>query len=453
MSKRPVYLDNASTTSVQPDVLRAMLPYFSKKYGNPSNLYVLGREAKRAIAYATKEIINVLHCKEDEFIFTGSATEADNLALIGVARANKKFGNQIIISEIEHKSIASVANVLEREGFEIITIGVNSKGLTDLKELRKQINEKTILVSITMADSETGTLQPIVQIADIVKQMRMNNIKSLTGKGKTSGIKDRMSATDRLSTIGHPFFHTDASQASTYANINVNKLGVDLMTLSAHKIGGPKGIGGLYLRRGIKISPLIHGGGQQSHLRSGTENVPAIVGFGRAMALNEKNKEKECMRIKSLRDYLERGLFRLIPKIILNGHEAKRLPNFLNISFLDIEGEALLLHLDKCGIMVNTGSACDSESLEPSPILTALGNPYEFVHGSIRFTLGKETTKKDIDYTLKHMPDIVKKLRRISPLNLSLKQKKSISNPKAFIGNQTPHFVRKVKSKSKSYIL
>ena len=407
-----------------------MLPYFKKEYGNPSNLYEMGRKAKEAIREATEKISKVLHCRPDEFIFTGSATEADNLAIAGVARANKEFGNKIIVSSVEHKGILAVCEALKKEGFEIVKLPVDKYGVVDLEFLKKELDDKTILVSITMADSETGTLQPIFEIAKIIsnfKNRQISNSKFQIPNGK----------------MALPFFHTDATGAASYNDINIEKLGVDLMTLGAHKLGGPKGIGGLYVKNGVKVNPIIFGGGQQGKLRSGTENVPAIVGFGEAMVINGKNKKKEIARVKKLRDRLEQGIFKSIPKVILNGHPKNRLPNFLNISILDVEGEALLLYLDELGIMVNTGSACNSESLEPSYVLTAIGNPYEFVHGSIRFTLGKMNTEKEVDYVLKHLPQIVAKLRKISPLNLSLGQTEKTSAPEAFVGNQTPHFLRK----------
>jgi cysteine desulfurase len=308
---------------------------------------------------------------------------------------------------------------MEKEGFEIVKLPVSRNGLINPEDLKRELNDRTILVSVTMADSETGTLQPITEISEII-----NNFRSK----KT-----------------HPYFHTDASQAISYMDLDVSRLGVDLMTISAHKIGGPKGIGGLYVRQGTKINPIIYGGGQQSRLRSGTENVPAIVGFAKALELNQKNKKNEFGRIKKLRDKLEMGIFKSIPKVVLNGHQEKRLPNFLNVSILDIEGEALLLYLDELGIMVSTGSACNSESLEPSYVLTALGNPYEFVHGSVRFSLGKINTDKDVNFVLKHLPKVVKRLREISPLNLKLNQKEKISNKKAFVGGQTPHFLKNKK--------
>ncbi len=424
--QRQVYFDNASTTVLDPAVLKAMMPYFQKEYGNPSNLYELGRQARLAIARGTLTIATAISCRADEFIFTGSATESDNLAIIGAARAHKKNGNRIIISNLEHKGIMSACEALEKEGFEIIKLPVGKNGLLDPSEVKKVLNEKTIIVSVTMADSETGTLQPIAEIGKLIRSFRGD--KTL------------------------PYFHTDASQSAAYADINVQKLGVDLLTLSAHKLGGPKGIGGLFVRHGVKLEPLIYGGGQQGRLRSGTENVPCIVGFGVAVDLNEKRKKAGMAKVKKMRNALEKGIFKSISKVVLNGHPTKRLPNFLNISILDIEGESMLLELDRHGIMINTGSACNSESLEPSYVLTALGNPYEFVHGSIRFTLGTENNMADVKYVLKHLPRIVERLRRISPLNLSIDQNKAMSDPRAFIGNQTPHFLRKKHKNEKDKI-
>jgi cysteine desulfurase len=432
MKKRQAYFDNASTTPLDGRVLRAMMPYLTDDYGNPSNLYETGRCAKKAIARTGEQIADTLHCRHDEIVFTGSATEADNLAIAGAARAHKEYGNRIIISSLEHKGIMAVCTALEKEGFEIIKLPVGKDGMVSPEEVRKNLNDKTIIVSITMADSETGTLQPIGEIAKVIKSAPV----VVGGAVKHGGIT-------------YPLFHTDASQAAAYAGIDVEKLGVDLMTLSAHKLRGPKGIGALYVRRGVKLSPIIYGGGQQGRLRSGTENVPAIVGFGKAMELNEIYKKKGSAHVKKLRDALQKGIFTSIKKVVLNGHPTKRLPNFLNISILDIEGESLLLELDEHGIMINTGSACNSESLEPSYVLTALGNPYEFVHGSIRFSLGKDTTMSDVNYVLKHLPKIVERLRKISPLELSIDERKVMSDPRAFIGNQTPHFLRGKKVQAK----
>lgn len=423
MKKRPVYLDNASTTPLDGRVLRAMMSCFIEDFGNPSNLYEAGRRARNAVLQATGKIAAALHSHLDEIIFTGSATEADNLAIAGTARAHKEEGNRIIISEVEHKGIIAVCNALEKEGFEIIKLSVGKDGVVSLEELKKNLNDKTVIVSITMADSETGTLQPISEISDLIKFFRGD--KQL------------------------PYFHTDASQAAAYANVDVKKLGVDLMTFSAHKLRGPKGIGALYVRHGLKLNPIIYGGGQQGKLRSGTENVPAIVGFGKAMELNEVYKKKGTVHVKKLRDMLQKGISKSVKKVIFNGHQTKRLPNFLNVSILDIEGESLLLELDENGVMVNTGSACNSESLEPSSVLTALGSSYEFVHGSIRFTLGADTTASDIKYVLKTLPKIVERLRKISPLLLSLTDNKTISDLRVFIGNQTPHFLRQKKHEKK----
>lgn len=414
---RQYYFDYAATTPLNPKVLKAMAPYFSKNFGNPSSLYKLGRESAEAIRKSSGAIAKILSCQPDEFIFTGSATEADNLAIFGIARANKE-NNCILVSQIEHKGILAACDKLEKEGFEIIRLPVLKNGLIDLEFLKKSLNEKTSLVSVTMADSETGTIQPIFEISKIIKNFREKSGKNL------------------------PYFHTDATQAAVCLDINVKKLGVDLMTLSAHKIYGPKGIGGIFVKKDTRIDPIIVGGGQ-GPLRSGTENIPGIVGFAESLKLNQKNKKEDAARVKKMRDLLEKGIFKSIPKVVFNGNKKKRLPNFLNISFLDIEGEALLLHLDQLGIMASTGSACNSLSLEPSYILSATGNPYEYIHGSLRFSLGIGNTVQDIKYVLKHLPEAVKRLRDISPLNLSLNQKQAISNPKAFIGGQTPHFLRK----------
>ncbi len=394
-----------------------MKPYFADNFGNPSNLYEMGRKAKAAISEATDKIAKVLNCAPpDEFVFISGATEADNLAIAGVARANKEFGNKIIISAVEHKGTMSICEQMKKEGFEIVKIPVDKFGIVNLGKLKKEINSKTILVSITYADSETGTIQPVKEISALIKNFRKN--------------KDNF-----------PYFHIDASQAAAYLDIGIKKLGVDLMTLSAHKIYGPKGIGGLYIKKGIKINPLILGGGQQS-LRSGTQNVPAIVGFGEALALVQKNRKSESRRVEKLRDKLKKGIFENISKVVLNGHSKNRLPNFLNISILDIEGEALLLYLDEKGIAVGTGSACNSENLEPSYVLAALGRPYEYIHGSIRFTLGKYTKNSDINHVLKNLPEMVKKLRQISPLNLKIKTPQKISQLKAFVGGKTPRFIK-----------
>ncbi len=413
---RQKYFDYASTTPLDPKVFSAMLPYFSEKFGNPANLYGLGREARLAVERATADIAVCLNCRPDEFVFTGSATEADNLAILGTARANRSRGNRVIVSQLEHKGVLAVIEILQKEGFDVVELPVGPDGLVQVAEISRSLTPETILVSVTAADSETGTLQSIAEIAEVIKNFRGKN-KNVT-----------------------PYFHTDASQAAAHIDLNVEKLGVDLMTLSAHKLYGPKGIAGLYIRRGTTIQPIIYGGGG---LRSGTENVPGIIGFAKALCLADSHRGMASVKVKKLRDALEKGIFKTIPKVVLNGHPTKRLPNFLNISILDVEGEAMLLMLDELGIMVGTGSACNSQSLSPSTVLTALGNPYEFVHGSLRFTLGRGNTMSDVKFVLKNLPIVVKKLRAISPLDLSINQKTAMSAPAAFIGNQTPHFLKK----------
>ena len=393
------YFDCASTTPLDPRVFKAMRPYFFNNFGNAANLYKLGRDAKIAVENALGRISLVLGCLPEEFVFTGSATESDNLAILGVARANREFGNKIIISNVEHKGIIAACKALKEEGFEICELKVDKNGLISSGDLKKNIDKKTILVSITYADNETGTIQPIREIAEIIKKFRVRNNRVL------------------------PYFHTDATQAASYLNLNVEKLGVDLMTLSAHKIYGPKGIGGLYIRKGTNIKAIIVGGGRE--LQSGTGNIPGIVGFGEALFLADKYRNSEFRRIKELRDKLQNSIIKLVPKIVLNGHPEKRLPNFLNVSILDVEGEAMLLHLDDKGISVGTGSACNSQSLKPSHIIAALGRPYEYIHGNLRFSLGKYTTDSSIKYVLKHLPEIVEKLRRISPLNLKVDDEKN----------------------------
>jgi len=392
------YFDYASTTPLDSGVFKAMKPYFFNNFGNAANLYKLGRDAKIAVENALDKISLVLGCLPEEFVFTGSATESDNLAIFGVARANREFGNKIIISNVEHKGIIAACKALKEEGFEICELKVDKNGLISSGDLKKNIDKKTILVSITYADNETGTIQPIREIAEIIKKFRIRSNRVL------------------------PYFHTDATQAASYLNLNVNSSvggsSVDLMTLSAHKIYGPKGIGGLYIRKGTNIKAVIVGGGRE--LQSSTGNIPGIVGFGEALFLADKYRNSEFCRIKELRDKLQDGIIKLVPKVVLNGHPEKRLPNFLNVSILDVEGEAMLLHLDDKGISVGTGSACNSQSLKPSHIIAALGRPYEYIHGNLRFSLGKGVTDSSIKYVLRHLPEIVGKLRRISPMNLKI---------------------------------
>ena len=399
-TKKRIYFDHAATTYTDPAVVKAMLPYFTKEYGNPSSLYEVGRKANGALNDARRQIAQVLHALPDNIIFTAGGTESDNLALFGAAKANCAAGKHIISTTIEHHAVLEVLDELKKEGFEITLLPVGKDGLVDPKEVAKAIRPDTILVSIMYANNEIGTIEPIAEIGrEILKYRKANN------------------------TV-YPYFHTDACQAAGYLDLDTEKLHTDLMTVNGSKIYGPKGIGFLYVRRGTKIKPIILGGGQERKMRSGTENVPAIVGLAKALSMAQTKKEKEVKRLTGLTKYLLAKLQKTIPKIKLNGPEIgeKRLANNINVTFLDVEGEALLLYLDEYGIMASTGSACTSNSLEPSHVLRALGLPYEYAHGSLRFSLGHCNFKADIDYLIKWLPGIVETLREMSPTNIGIKK-------------------------------
>ncbi|MBU1018776.1 MAG: cysteine desulfurase family protein [Patescibacteria group bacterium] len=387
--KQNIYLDHAATTPMNPAVKTAMDPYFCEKFGNPSAFYEVGLQAQDALEESRGDVAKILDCNPREIIFCGSGTESDNLAVLGVARAYGK--GHIITSAIEHHAVLDPVLELENEGFEVTVLPVNKDGLVEAQVLKKAIRKDTILVSIMYSNNEIGTVQPI---ADLSKVCRDKGV----------------------------LFHTDACQAGCYLDLNVKNLGVDLMTLNGSKIYGPKGVGCLYIRSGVKIKPITWGGGQERGLRSGTHNVPGIVGFAKALTLAQKNREKESKRLEKLRDKLIHGLENGIPKCFLNGDAQNRLPNNVNMTVLDIEGEAVILFLNELGVYASTGSACTSASLDPSHVITALGLPYEAAHGSIRFTLGHSTTSEDIDFVLKIMPKITEILRRISPLNLEAKK-------------------------------
>ncbi len=393
-----VYLDNAATTKTDPRVVEAMLPYFSEIYGNPSSLYSLGHKSKIALDKARGDIAEIIGADLDEIVFVSGGTESDNLALFGVARANKDKGKHIITTQIEHHAVLHACERLQKEGFEVTYLPVDRYGVVDLDALKSSLREDTVIVSIMYANNEIGTIQPISEISKIISDFReKHNLKT-------------------------PYFHTDACQASGYLNLKVNDLGVDLMTLNGSKVYGPKGVGLLYVKKGTKIEPLMYGGGQERNLRSGTENLPAIVGFAEALKIAENEKERESKRVLKLAERLKNGILNSIPKTFLNGHPKNRLPNNVNITILDIEGEALILHLDSYGICVSTGSACTSQSLDPSHVILATGLPYEAAHGSIRFTLGRFNTEKDVDYVLNVLPGIVEKLRKISPTRVDMKK-------------------------------
>ena len=392
-----VYLDYAATTYMDKRVLQAMRPYFEKIYGNPSSIHKEGRKAKYALYQARKKVAQILGCQLAEIIFTGSGTESCNLAIFGMAENFSEKGGHIITSKIEHHAILRPCEKLEKQGFEVTYLPVGREGIVNISDLEKAIRPETFLVSIMYANNEIGTIQPIVEIGELIKKLNISRSKSYK-----------------------IYFHTDACQAAGFLDLNINKLGVDLLSLNGSKIYGPKGIGMSFIRQGTPIRPIILGGGQEEGLRPGTENLAGIVGFSKALEITQKGRKKESARLIKLRDYLISEIKKKIPKIVLNGHQKKRLPNNVNISILDIEGEAALLWLDKYGIYALTGSACDSQSLEPSHVILALGRPYEYAHGSLRFSLGRKTTKKDIDYLLKVLPKVVKTLRKISPIKIKL---------------------------------
>ena len=394
---RQVYFDHAATTSVDKAVVKSMVPYFTDVFGNPSSLYKIGREAQSAISLARKTVAEIIHALPENIIFTGSGTESDNLAIFGIAQAHKNIGKHIISISIEHHAVLHPLEELEKQGFEITYVKVDKEGRVSAKDIIKAIRPDTILISVMYANNEIGTIEPISEIGRELLRYRKEN--------KTA----------------YPYFHTDACQAAGYLDLDVEKLHVDLMTINGGKIYGPKGTGVLYVRRGVKIKPIIYGGAQEKKLRAGTENVPGIIGLAKALELTQKSTQKESERVRKLSAYLWQQVSKKIDRARLNGPQIgdDRLPNNVNITFEDIEGEAMLLYLDEYGIMCSTGSACTSESLEPSYVLRAIGLSYEYAHGSLRFTLGKENTKEDIDYMMKYLPEIVKLLREISPVNMS----------------------------------
>jgi len=376
-----VYLDHAATTPVDKRVVDAMLPYFSEKYGNPSSIYSFSREAREAIEDARREVARLIGANPSEIIFTSGGTEADNLAIKGVAAANE--GKHIITSAIEHHAVLATCEALEKQGYEITYVPVDKDGIVSVEEIKNAIRKDTILITIMHANNEIGTIQPIAEIGKIAKE---------------KGIA----------------FHTDGVQSVGKVPVNVNELNVDLLSISSHKIYGPKGVGALYVRNGTNIAPLLHGGGHERGIRSGTENVPGIVGFGTAARIAAKEMDSDAERTKRLRDRLIDGALK-IENSWLNGSREKRLPGNANLGFRFIEGEALILELDGYGICASTGSACSSRSLEPSHVLRAIGLPPQECHGSLRMTLGKENTEEEIDYVLEILPKVVEKLRRISP--------------------------------------
>ncbi len=397
---KEIYLDNSAATRVDPRVLETMLPYFSEIYGNPSSFHSAGKTTKDAVERSREKAAKIFNSKIDEIIFTAGGTEANNLAILGFARANKEKGNHLITQKTEHKSVLEAMEHLERrEGFKVTYLGVDEYGMVNPKDLGAAITKETILVSIMYANNEIGTIEPIAEIGKIVEIKRQELGSALR-------------------------FHTDACQAAGSLDLNVNNLRVDMMTINGSKIYGPKGVGALYVRSGLKLQPFIFGGSQERGLRPGTENVPGIVGLAIALAIAQKEKEKENARLTAIRGRLIDGILGTIPKSVLNGHPTRRLPNNVNISILDIEGEALVLYLDAKGVYASTGSACTSASLDPSHVIVATGMPYEASHGSLRLTLGRKTTAEDAEYVIRILPEIVQKLRAISPVNLDIRHYK-----------------------------
>lgn len=388
--KTQIYLDHAATTTTSVKVLSDMLPYCSGKYGNPSSLYFVGRNAKEVMDEKRGKIAEVLGVGPDEIIFTASGTESDNMAILGIARANREYGNHILVSSIEHKAVLEPAKQLAKEGFVVEFIPVDKNGLVSVEDIVSRITDKTILVSIMYANNEIGTIEPIKELGEAISKNRKQN--------------------------NFPVFHTDACQAAGYLTLNVNELGVDAMTLNASKIYGPKGIGLLYKKKGIKIEPIIFGGGQEKGLRSGTENLPAIVGFTSALLHVEEAKEKEFERLTTLREFFIEKLKVGISDLVLNGDKEKRLPNNIHVSIPAIEGESMVLMLDELGIQASTGSACSASDLQVSHVLTAIKQDVNLMHGSIRFTMGEETTKADCEYVALTLSKIVERLKSISPL-------------------------------------
>lgn len=380
-----IYLDNAATTKVHPEVLEAMLPYFAEDYGNPSSPYSFAGKSKKAVEDARVAIADFLGAKANEIYFTGGGSESDNWALKATAFACREKGNHIITSKIEHHAILHTCEYLEKNGFEVTYLDVDEEGVIKLEDLKKAIRPTTILISVMFANNEIGTIEPIQEIGEIAKE---------------HGI----------------LFHTDAVQAYGHVPINVDELHIDMLSASAHKINGPKGIGVMYLRNAVKIGSFVHGGAQERSRRAGTHNVPGIVGFGKATEIAKQTMEERNQYETELRDYLIHQILDAVPYARLNGHPTKRLSNNTNISFEFIEGESLLILLDQKGICASSGSACTSGSLDPSHVLLAIGLPHEKAHGSLRMTLSEETTREDIDFVIENVKANVERLRSMSPL-------------------------------------
>lgn len=380
-----VYMDHGAARPLDPRVLEEMMPYYSDKYGNPSSFHGKGFDAQRAMKEARERVASLIGAESSEVIFTSSATESNNLGIFGAMRRYKKKGNRIVISKIEHISIMNIVKGLNREGFETEYIPVDAQGIIELGALDELINDETILVSVMSANGEIGTIQPIKKVADAAHEH-------------------------------NALFHTDATAAAGQISIDVSDTGIDLMSLSSNDLYGPKGVGALYMRKGLRVKPMMLGGGQEDGVRSGSENIPGMVGMGKAAELARGEMEAESRRLRGLRDRLISGIVEEIPESHLNGHPTERLSNNANIRFSYIEGESLILSLDQLGIQVSSGSACTAKTLEPSHVLRALGLRHEEAHGSLVFTLGRDNRRKHVEYVIQQMPDVVSRLRAMSPL-------------------------------------
>lgn len=384
-----VYLDNSATTPVDPEVVNTMLPFFTEQFGNASSVHAYGQKAKAAIDRARRQVADLIGATPSEITFVSGGTEADNLAIKGIAHAYSSHGRHIITTAIEHSAVLNTCDALEKEGFEITRVPVNSSGVVSVEDIRQAIRPDTILIGVMLANNELGTIQPVAETGKLVRELRESR--------------------------KHLYLLTDAVQAAGKIPVDVNELGVDLLSLSGHKIHAPKGAGVLYVRKGVRLAPLFHGGHHERDRRAGTENVPGIVALGKAAELAKNGLATHMEHVRELRDRLERGVLQRIPGAEVNGDRISRIPNVLNMSFRHAEGEALLISLDLEGVAVSTGSACQSGSIEPSHVIQALHLPRDLAHGTLRFSLSKNTTPEEIDYVLEVLPNIVEKLRKMSP--------------------------------------
>ena len=385
MSQHTYYFDNAATTKISKEVIDSMQPYLNEIYGNASSIYSIGRETKKAIEVAREKVAKAINADSNEIYFSGSGTEADNWAIKGIAFANQHKGKHIITTNIEHHAVLHTCQYLEKFGFETTYVPVKENGIVDVNDIKGATREDTILISVMLANNEIGTIQPIKEIGELAKEKNI-------------------------------YFHTDAVQTIGNIPVDVKELNVDLLSLSAHKFHGPKGVGALYVRNGVNIDNLLHGGGQEKRRRASTENIAGIVGLGTAIEITTKNIDEKVKYLIKLREKTINGLIENIPEIIVNGDREKRLPGNVNVCFKYIEGESILLHLDQYGICASSGSACTSGSLEPSHVLLAIGLPHEIAHGSLRLSFSEENTEEEVDYLLEKLPPIIKNLRNMSPL-------------------------------------